>query len=237
MEFLRKVFTNLIFEKFLSHEALVTGRVTAASSNLYKQSNARLCGAINEINSSSDVGSYHSFRSKFFARSVSCFKSFSRIAYAFANFSTALLIEIFDLRVKELKCRKELPLDHYKMSLQSSMRLQDMCRWLKTEATTSCKRCFKVIRDTKQQNTGLQQGRNEGRKGGAISRAPNHCRVRCMTPGDADKSQQCHTYFLQYNTLPSERHQVQTWGRQTCFLPRAPSNLVTPLTYSQDKFG
>jgi len=33
MEFLGNVFTNFIFEKFLSHEALVTGRVTATSNN------------------------------------------------------------------------------------------------------------------------------------------------------------------------------------------------------------
>jgi len=42
MEFLRNVFTNFIFEKILSHEALVTGKVTAISNNLYKQSNAPL---------------------------------------------------------------------------------------------------------------------------------------------------------------------------------------------------
>ena len=33
MELLVNVFTNIIFEKFLSHEALVTGRVTATSNN------------------------------------------------------------------------------------------------------------------------------------------------------------------------------------------------------------
>jgi len=49
-----------------------------------------------------------------------------------------------------------------------------------------------------------------------------------ITPG-AEKSQQCHKYFLQCSTFTSERSQVRTWGRQTCFLPRAPSNLVTPL--------
>ena len=43
-------------------------------------------GAINETNCSMDVGSCNSFRSKFFARRVSCFKSFSLIEYAFANF-------------------------------------------------------------------------------------------------------------------------------------------------------
>jgi len=31
MEFLGNVFTNFIFEKLFSHEALVTGRVTATS--------------------------------------------------------------------------------------------------------------------------------------------------------------------------------------------------------------
>jgi len=33
MEFLGNVFTNFIFKKLLSHEALVMGRVTAASNN------------------------------------------------------------------------------------------------------------------------------------------------------------------------------------------------------------
>jgi len=33
VEFLGNVFTNSIFEKLLSHEALVTGRVTATSNN------------------------------------------------------------------------------------------------------------------------------------------------------------------------------------------------------------
>jgi len=33
MELLGNVFTNFIFEKILSHEALVTGRITAASNN------------------------------------------------------------------------------------------------------------------------------------------------------------------------------------------------------------
>jgi len=33
MEFLGNFFTNFIFEKYLSREALVTGRVTATSNN------------------------------------------------------------------------------------------------------------------------------------------------------------------------------------------------------------
>jgi len=46
----------------------------------------------------------------------------------------------------------------------------------------------------------------------------------------AKKSQLCHTYILQYSTFASGRPQVRKWGRRTCILPRAPSNLVTPLT-------
>ena len=33
MEFLENIFTNFIFEKSISHEALVTGRVTATNNN------------------------------------------------------------------------------------------------------------------------------------------------------------------------------------------------------------
>jgi len=51
-----------------------------------------------------------------------------------------------------------------------------------------------------------------------------------MTAGGADKSQKYHKCSLQYSTFASERSEVRTWGRQTCFLPRAPSNLVTPLS-------
>jgi len=36
-------------------------------------------------------------------------------------------------------------------------------------------------------------------------------------------------YFLQFSAFASERHQVRTRGRQTFFLSRAPSSLVTPL--------
>jgi len=44
------MFSLLSFlKKFLSHEALVTGRVTAVSNNLFKQSSTPLQGAINEI--------------------------------------------------------------------------------------------------------------------------------------------------------------------------------------------
>ena len=49
-----------------------------------------------------------------------------------------------------------------------------------------------------------------------------------MTLEGADKSQQCHKYFRQYSIFASDRSQVRTWGHETCFLPWAPSNLVTP---------
>jgi len=58
----------------------------------------------------------------------SCFKhNFHELNMHLRIFSSVLLIEMFDLRVKQLKCRKKLLLNHYKMSLQSSMRLQGMC--------------------------------------------------------------------------------------------------------------
>jgi len=82
----------------------------------------------------------------------------------------------------------------------------------------------------------LSQGRNEGGKGGTIPRAPIHyggadmLLGRRMTAGGAEKSQQCHKYFLQYSKFSFERTPVRPRGRQICFLPRAPSNLVTPLT-------
>jgi len=64
---------------------------------------------------------------------------------------------------------------------------------------------------------------------------PNHCGGRRMTAVSTEKSQQCHKYFLQYSTFASERPQVRTRGRLTCFLPWAPSNLVTP-PLSRTKF-
>ena len=84
------------------------------------------------------------------------------------------------------------------------------------------------------------QGRNEGEKGGTIPRAPiryggaESLLGRRITAGGAEKSQQCHKYFLQYSKFAFERTPVRPWGRQTLFLPRAPSNLVTPLSTSYD---
>ena len=49
-----------------------------------------------------------------------------------------------------------------------------------------------------------------------------------------EKSQKCRKCFLQYSVFASERSQFRTWGRQTCFLPRAPSNLGTPQSKLQN---
>ena len=76
--------------------------------------------------------------------------------------------------------------------------------------------------------TKRNQGRNEGGKGaqfpglGITMGGPNDC-------GVLEKSQQCYKYLLQCSTLASERAQVGTYGRQTCFWPQAPFNLATPL--------
>jgi len=72
------------------------------------------------------------------------------------------------------------------------------------------------------------QGCNEGSKGSTITRSANH--YGGMTAWGAENCQQCHKYFLHCTTFASERPQVRTWERQTCFLPRSPPNLVTPLT-------
>ena len=62
------------------------------------------------------------------------------------------------------------------------------------------------------------------RYGGAQS-----LRGRPIPADGAEKPWHCHKYCLQYSTFNSEKPQVRTWGRQNCFLPWAPSNLVTPL--------
>jgi len=77
-------------------------------------------------------------------------------------------------------------------------------------------------RSTPQSRTALQGSNEEGKV--------------ALLPGAKSlwgrrKSQPYHKCFLQYSIFASERSQVRTWGRQTCFLPRAPSNLVTPLLH------
>ena len=48
----------------------------------------------------------------------------------------------------------------------------------------------------------------------------------------AEKSQQCLSFCLQYSAFTPKRPSVQTWERQTCFLPRAQSNLGTTLCHT-----
>jgi len=60
---------------------------------------------------SSDIGSFDSVRSKFFAKVISCFKSFSLNKYDLRIRSSIFLIEIFDRRGKELKYAKGLLLN------------------------------------------------------------------------------------------------------------------------------
>ena len=63
---------------------------------------------------------------------------------------------------------------------------------------------------------------------GTIHRAPNHCEWRRMTVG-VPKVPTMSQVLSSINAFASERPKVQTWGCQTCFSPRAPSNLVTTL--------
>ena len=92
MEFLGNVFIYFIFEKLLSYEAVVKGRVTATSNNqtqLFKQLQMKKC--------SSDVSSFDAFRSKFFANVISCIKSFSLNENDLRILSYFFLIEMFAL--------------------------------------------------------------------------------------------------------------------------------------------
>jgi len=67
------------------------------------------------------------------------------------------MVEMFDLRGKELKYAKELLRNHYRKSVQNSTRLQDMWVELKLQSRTTYVRCFEVV-CTRQQNAILQPG-------------------------------------------------------------------------------
>jgi len=60
---------------------------------------------------------------------------------------------------------------------------------------------------------------NQGRSDGVKGKIPRAQR----SPNNVTST------VLQRSTFASERPHVRTWGHQTCFLPRAPSNLVTHL--------
>jgi len=118
MEFLGIVFTDFIFENFSrmkrSWREELQLPITIKRSFLSRV-------PINEKACSSDMGS------KLFAKVISRFKSFSLNEYDLRILSSFFLIEMFDLRGKELKYAQELLLNHYSKPVQNSMRLQNMC--------------------------------------------------------------------------------------------------------------
>jgi len=77
------------------------------------------------------MGSFDSLGSKLFVKVISRFKSFSLNEYDLRYLPSVFLMEMFHLRSKELKHAKELFLNHYRKSVQNSMRLQDMWAQLK----------------------------------------------------------------------------------------------------------
>jgi len=60
------------------------------------------------------------------AEVISRFKSFSLNEYDLLIVSSVFLMKMFDLPGKELKYAKELLLNHYRKSVQNSIKLQDM---------------------------------------------------------------------------------------------------------------
>jgi len=78
------------------------------------------------------------------------------------------------------------------------------------------------------------QGRNDRVKGHNSPGAESLWR-RWMTAGR--RKVLTMSQDLQYSAFASEKPQVRTYGRQTCFLARAPSNFVTPLTVIQYSSG
>jgi len=73
-----------------------------------------------------------------------------------------------------------------------------------------------------------QQGRNEGARGRNYPGAESLWGRRVMA-GHQKITTMSHV-ILQYSIFASRRPHVRKWERQTCILPRAPSNLVTPLS-------
>jgi len=67
-------------------------------------------------------------------------------------------------------------------------------------------------------------GRNDGGQGAQF---PGRRVTGAENPNNVTST------VLQCSTFASEKPQVRIWGRQTCFLPRAPSDLVTPLAVIQ----
>jgi len=109
-------------------------------------------------------------------------------------------------------------------SIRLQVQIWDRQIWFLPRTPSNLVTTLVSCRSTPESRTALQ-GRNEG-KGDTIPQALNHC-------GGRRKSQQYHKCFLQCSKFAPERAQVRTWGRQSCFLPRAPSNLATPRLHWQ----
>jgi len=71
------------------------------------------------------------------------------------------------------------------------------------------------------------QGRNEG---SAIPRAPSHYGAAKSLRGTPKSPiSVASTFFNIEHLLPKELSFKHAWGCQTCSLPRAPNNFITPL--------
>ena len=68
-------------------------------------------------------------------------------------------------------------------------------------------------------------GRGNGKRGG--NGGNNSTDAKSLRGGET--FQQCRKYIIQCSTFSSEWSQVRIWGRRTYSLPRASSNLVSPL--------
>ena len=78
-----------------------------------------------------------------------------------------------------------------------------------------------------------RQGRNERGQGGAITRGPSHYGgAKSLRGAPKSPTNVTSTSFNTVHLLPKELR-FEHGGRQTCFLPRAPSNLVAPLITTQ----
>jgi len=98
MEFLENIFTNFIFEKFISHEALVTEELQlpiTIKRNFLSSCKLKNC--------SSDIGSFDYSEANFLPKLVSFLKTFLLNEYDLRIILSVFLIEIFDLRGNELK--------------------------------------------------------------------------------------------------------------------------------------
>jgi len=126
MEFLGNVFTNFIFKNIFRMKHWWREEL-----QLPVSIKRTFLIAIHDKNCSSGIRSFDSFRSKLFAKVISCFESFSLNEYDLLTVSSVSRMEMFDLRGKELKYAKELLLNHCRNSVQNSVRLHDMCAELK----------------------------------------------------------------------------------------------------------